>query len=346
MTELWETYMDAIATGTQGLQGVPGNDATAIDVGLWHSGHDFVQGDRCYHAKTGYGQCVYRCTASHTSSAAGGTGNEPEVGDTWETKWELFSEGGQDGAGTGDVVGPASSVTNDDVGFADVTGKLLKSMGAFATRLATALAALTATAATPDGDVDTVPLKIAAGQRQATVDTLFTRSVTIPVQAASLMPTSTAGAGAVSSVEIPTNKHNYKIMPFGYATKSYANFSFPLPVGYNGGTISAYIFWHSTGTTSNGVRWGVQGSAIGDNDSLDPAWGTAVEVTDTATGTAYRNLKTSVMSAITLQGTPAGGELASIQVYRDPTHGDDNLQEVVNLVAVWLVVGINKQSEV
>jgi hypothetical protein len=237
-------------------------------------------------------------------------------------------------------------VANDDVGFADVSGKLLKSMGAFDTRLAAALAALTSTTATPDGDVDTVPLKIAAGQRQATVDTLFTRSVTIPVSASAMTPAATSGAGAVSSVETPTNKHNYRIMPFGYSTKSYGNFAFPLPAGYDGGTISAYIFWQSTGTTSNGVRWGIQGSSIGDNETLDPAWGTAVEITDNATGTAYKNLKTSVMSAITLQGTPSGGELASVQVYRDPTHADDNLNEVVNLIAVWLVVGINKQSEV
>ena len=39
---------------------------------------------------------------------------------------------------------------------------------------------------------------------------------------------------------------------------------------------------------------------VGDDQTLDGTWGTAVEVTDSATGAAYKRLKTSVMSGITL----------------------------------------------
>ena len=338
----WTDYFTPIAAGSQGQQGIAGTDGTYADTGLWESGIDYTENQRVTHALTGHGLSTYRCWHAHHASSA----NEPNVGPNWEDYWLPFAEGGQDGLGSGDVVGPSSSVANDDVGFADVTGKLLKSMGAFATRLATALAALTATSVRPDGDVDTVPLKIAAGQRQATVDTLFTRYVTIPVKSSSMIPAGLNKCGDISTVEIPTNKHTYKVLPFVHTGKTSAQFDFPLPEKYDGGPIKAYITWWSSGTTSNGVRWGVQGSAIGDNDSADPVWGSAVEVTDNATGTAYKKLRTSVMDNIILQGTPTGGEDASIQVYRDPTHGDDSLDEAADLISIRLIIGINGQSEV
>lgn len=345
MTELWQTYFDPIAAGNQGTQGIPGNDATAVDVGTWQSGHDFVQGDRCYHAKTGYGQCVYRAKSSHTSAA----GDEPEVGASWATYWELFAEGGQDGAGTGDVVGPASSVTNDDVGFADVSGKLLKSMGAFATRLAAAIAAMTASTTATDGDVDKIPVLEAGGQKIKTIDSIFKRYVPVNIPAGAFITTGTTGCGLPSSIEIGTDvndRHNYKSCAFSNSSKTYGWANFNLPIGYTGGAIKAYIHWYSDGVTSDGVRFGVQGNAIGDNETLSPTWGTAVEVTDNATGTANRLLKTGIMDNITLGGTPLGGKKCTLRFYRDTAHGDDNLAALIYIVDIDLLIPINKQSEV
>lgn len=345
MTAEWETYFDPIARGSKGTTGDTGSDGTNADTGDWTTTTSYSVNDRCYHTKTGYGQCVYRCTSAHTSGAS----TEPEVGGSWGTVWELFVEGGHDGAGSGDVVGPSSSTTDDDVGFADTSGKLLKSMGPFATRLNTALAALTASTATPDGDVDTLPLKIAAGQRRVTVDTLFKRYVSITITAAAFFPATTSPCSSISQVETSTNDHNYKVLGFPHTSKTYANTCFPLPDGYDGGTIKAHIWWHSSGTTSNSVLFGIQASAIGDNDPMDPSWGTAVEVSDAATGTAYKNLKTAVLDSIAIQtprAAPAGGELCSLRIYRDPTNSSDNLDASINFVAVKLIIGVNKQSEV
>jgi hypothetical protein len=346
MTELWETYMDPIASGSQGMQGLPGNDATAIDVGTWHSGHPFVIGDRCYHAKSGYGQCVYRCTSSHTSSVSGGTGNEPEVGDSWATKWELFAAGGANGAGTGDIVGPASSTTDFLAVYADVSGKLLKAVGNFATYLVAGLSALTASTTATDGDVDSIAVKESGGWKLKTLDSVFQRWVPVDISAGALIASGTTPCGTPTGLEQATNKHNYKTCSFSNSAKSYGWFNFLLPAGYTGGTIKGYVNWFSDGTTSNGVRFGLQGNAIGDNESLDPTWGTAVEVTDNATGTANRHLKTSIMDAITLGGTPTAGKMCSMRIYRDPIHGDDNLNAIIYVTFVHLLIPINKQSEV
>ncbi len=56
------------------------------------------------------------------------TGNAPPVLPTESNAyWRLLARKGTDGAGTGDVVGPAGGVANNDLAvFADATGKLLK----------------------------------------------------------------------------------------------------------------------------------------------------------------------------------------------------------------------------
>jgi len=344
MTELWETYYDPIASGQKGDTGAAGSDGTAADVGAWHSGHAFAQGDRCYHAKTGYGQCVYRCKTgqAHTSEAA----NEPEVGGSWTDKWELFAGGGANGTAAADVYGPASSVTGNIAKFADTSGKLLADAGTPKVVVDTVLSAETASTTATDGDVDSIVVKEAGGWKLKTLDNVFTRWVPFSIPAGAFITSGTTPCGTPTAIELSSNKHNYRACSFGYTTKSYGWANFSLPVGYTGGTIKAYINWYSDGVTSDGVRFGIQGNSIGDNESLDPAWGTVVEVTDNATGTANRRLKTGVMDAITLGGTPQGGQECSLRFYRDPTHGDDNLGALIYVTGISLLIPINKESEV
>ncbi len=71
------------------------------------------------------GGSSYICTTAHTSGAA----SEPGVGASWQTYWDLVAAKGADGAGTGDVSGPASSVDNRIAAFNGTTGKLIKDSG-------------------------------------------------------------------------------------------------------------------------------------------------------------------------------------------------------------------------
>lgn len=75
------------------------------------------------------GGSSYICTSAHTS----GSTTEPGVGADWQTVWDLVAAKGQDGAGTGDVVGPASSTDGEVALFDGVTGKLIKGGGALGT---------------------------------------------------------------------------------------------------------------------------------------------------------------------------------------------------------------------
>lgn len=330
-----------VAAGSKGDKGDTGTDGNQADQGTWVTATGYSANDRVYHAYTGFGQSVFRCKITHTS----GAGTEPTVGASWATYWELWAKGGADGVGTGDVVGPASSTSDYLAGFADATGKLIKSLGSFASCLSTALSALTASTTDTDGDVDAIAVKESGGWKLKTADNFAQRYIPVTITAQAWQPSSTSGCGDAANAEMATNKANFRSLPFGYASKSYACFKMKFPIGYDGGTLYAYFEWHSTGTTSNGVRWGIATASIGDNETLDASWGTAVEVTDNATGTAYRNLITAKTAAITPAGTPASGETLEIRIYRDPAHGDDNLNEIVYLDDVTLLIPVNKHSE-
>jgi peptidoglycan hydrolase-like amidase len=103
-----------------------------------------------------------------------------------------------------------------------------------------------------------------------------------------------------------------------------------MPSDYNGGTITAVFHWScSGGTGTQNVVWGIQGTAYGDSDALDVAWGTGVTVSDTWLTDLDVHISAAT-AAVTLAGTPAAGEFAQFRVYRDVAN--DNLA-----VDAWLL---------
>jgi hypothetical protein len=72
---------------------------------------------------SGYGDTCYICILGHT---AGSDDDEPGVGANTATYWEVYAGGGEDGVGTGDVIGPASATSGRFAEFDGTTGKLIK----------------------------------------------------------------------------------------------------------------------------------------------------------------------------------------------------------------------------
>lgn len=77
------------------LIGPPGSPGLAPNLGLWAIGANYVVGDWVYHAKVGYGLCMFRCKLDHLADA----GNEPITGGTYDLYWDFGPQGGQDGSG-------------------------------------------------------------------------------------------------------------------------------------------------------------------------------------------------------------------------------------------------------
>jgi len=185
----------------------------------------------------------------------------------------------------------------------------------------------------------------AGGLRKITPNTLSKRKESIILTAQGMWPRSSTGCLEVAKVQASSNLQSFFRLGFENTVKEYANIAFALPDRYDGGTITAVFYWMQDGTLTGGVRWGIQGRAYGDAETIDQAWGTAQEVTDNGTSTAKQVLKSAATPAMTLAGTPAGGELAMLQIYRNPIDPADTLEATVYLLGIKIEYGVNAWSD-
>jgi hypothetical protein len=332
----WEIF----CAGVQGQRGSSGNPGTLTQQGTWVTGTYYALNDIVQHTESGHGIGSWICISAHTS----GSTTEPVVGASYTDKWAPHATGGEDGVGTGTLVKSGSAVTDQLCAWAD-TGVAVKGAGAPVTVVNAVLVAETASTTAPVGTTDSLIVSENGTMKRKTADSFAQKYISVNIKAGAWIAATTDGCVIAVQVELVTNDANILSLGFVHTATKYATCDFELPEGYDGGAIYGYVTWYSTGTTSNGVRFGLQGRSIGDAESLDQAWGTAAEVTDAANGTANTRLRTAVIGPITLAGTPAPGETCFLRLYRSPTHGDDLLDESIYVLSVKVKIGINKHSE-
>ena len=135
-------------------------------------------------------------------------------------------------------------------------------------------------------------------------------------------PSTTAGCAVPTKLEYVTNDIDQYTLDFDKASAEYAQWTLAMPSDWDGGTITASFYWTAAaGGASDTVRWCLQGTSYADNESIDTAWGSAGYVDDTWQADAKVHIS-SATGAITLAGTPAGGELVQLRVYRDVANDD------------------------
>lgn len=196
------------------------------------------------------------------------------------------------------------------------------------------LDASTAGAITTTAPVFKKPILIALSATEALVDiqTLVNLYKNIAIPSIALWPSGTNGCGPLSQRELSSNKVNVQVLEFDQTSKEYAEVNFIMSDDWNGGSIYAKLVW-TAASGSGGVRWGIQARSYADDDALDQAYGTAQEVTDTLLATDDAHI-TGETTAITPAGSPAGGQMLQIRVYRDPAHGDDTLTADAQLMGI------------
>jgi len=156
---------------------------------------------------------------------------------------------------------------------------------------------------------------------------------TIYVSAAGMIARTTAGAAA-GVVESATNKIMQKSLDFDPATIEYAQFQIRMPKSWNAGTVTASFVWTANSASANSVVWGLQAVALGDDETIDTAFGTGIEVTDANTTTAYQAHLSADTAAITIGSSPASRNFVVFQVYRNATSGSDTLAADAMLLGV------------
>lgn len=168
-------------------------------------------------------------------------------------------------------------------------------------------------------------------------------SKTIVLPAPAMSPTTTAGCASVATIEAGTNDVDYKVLDFDQTTEENAFASFAMPDSWDGGTITASFIW-TTAASSGDVIWGIKGRSFANDDAIDQAYGTDQTVTDTfiAAGDIH---KSSYTSAMTFAGSPAGGQLVQLKIYRDADAGGDTLNGDARLIAVSIKYQLAKYSD-
>jgi hypothetical protein len=248
-----------------------------------------------------------------------------------------MAEGGVNGAGTGDMVGPASAVAHNLVSFSNTGGKTGEDSGV--SRDQVNFANLVESTSAIDSDADYLKIWKAS---DTTYHKILARllgrkleNIILPAQG--LWPKKTLGCLPATNLETPTYKRYIAALPFATGAKSYGEIDFFLPWYYSGTPITVCFHWMTTTANAGSVCWGIQGAVFGDGDIIDVADGTAQEISDSSHVTAYAELITEPTGVLTLAGVPAGRKKCILSIYRDPAK--DTLVDTAYLTGVYIDYG-------
>ena len=156
---------------------------------------------------------------------------------------------------------------------------------------------------------------------------------TMWVPASAMYATTTNGAAA-AQVETTALRPDMKVMDFADSADDHAQFSVAFPKSWNEGTITYQCFWTPSTTNTGDCIFGLQGVACGDSDTIDVAFGTAINVTDAGIGTVEDQQVTAESSAVTIAGSPAVDQQTYFQIFRDANAGGDTYTGVARLLGI------------
>lgn len=158
------------------------------------------------------------------------------------------------------------------------------------------------------------------------------RTITLP--ASSWFPTTTSGCASATQVEAATNDIDYYALDFDASSDENAFCNFAMPDSWDAGAIQFRYFWtNAGGGAAETVVFELSGRSFANDDAIDQAVGTPIEVSDTwiAQGDVHIS---SWSSDVTLAGTPAAGEFVHLELMRDVS--EDNLTGDARILAVQI----------
>jgi hypothetical protein len=156
---------------------------------------------------------------------------------------------------------------------------------------------------------------------------------TMWVPASAMYATTTAGAAA-AQVETTALRPDMKVMDFADSADDHAQFSVAFPKSWNEGTVTYQCFWTPSTTNTGNCIFGLQGVSVGDGDTIDAAFGTAVNITDAGIGTVEDQQVSAESSAVTIAGSPAVDQQTYFQIFRDANVGGDTYTGVARLLGI------------
>ena len=167
---------------------------------------------------------------------------------------------------------------------------------------------------------------------------------TMWVPAAAMYGTTTNPADQ-AQVETTALRPDLKVFDFDAATAQYTQFTVAMPKSWDEGTLTYQIYWSPSTTNTDNCLFGLQAVACADSDTIDVAFGTAIEVTDAGIGTVEDQQITAVSGAMTVAGSPAAGEQTYFQLYRDAADGNDTFTGEARVLGVKIFYTTNAAND-
>lgn len=146
---------------------------------------------------------------------------------------------------------------------------------------------------------------------------------TIWVPASAMQPTVSNGCSALTPVGGLTGP-DMVVLDFDASADEFAQFSVAFPKSWDEGTVTFQFFWSGIAATT-GVVMKLEGVAVGDNDTIDVAYGTAVSLLDDAQGAINEMLVSPESTAITIAGSPAVDQLCYFRIGRNVSDSNDDM---------------------
>ena len=156
---------------------------------------------------------------------------------------------------------------------------------------------------------------------------------TMWVPASAMYETTTNGASP-EQIETTALRPDMKVMDFADSADDHAQFSVAFPKSWNEGTITYQCFWTPSTTNTGNCIFGLQGVAVGDGDTIDVVFGTAINITDAGIGTVEDQQVSPVSGAVTIAGSPAVDQQTYFQIFRDANAGADTYTGVARLLGI------------
>ena len=151
---------------------------------------------------------------------------------------------------------------------------------------------------------------------------------------ASAMYATTTNPAEANQVETTALRPDLKVFDFAAAADDFVQFSVAFPKSWNEGTITYQCFWTPSTTNTGDCIFGLQGVSCGDSDTIDVAYGTAINVTDAGIGTVNDQQVSAESSAVTIAGSPAVDQQTYFQFFRDANAGGDTFTGVARLLGI------------
>ena len=200
----------------------------------------------------------------------------------------------------------------------------------------------TATGGDTNVGIDLIP-KGTGVLRQGSVPVSLTGLQTIWVPAAAMRPTVSNGCAAITDVETTAGRPDMQVLDFDTSADEHAQFQILFPKSWNEGTITFRVAWTTTATDTGTLAWGLQGVAVGDGDTIDVAYGTAVVVSDAGQSTAEDLYLTAESGDVTIAGSPAVDQVCYFRIFRDISA--DAMEEDARLMGVRILWSTNAGND-